>query len=1217
MKRGAWKKIYSILLAVLMVISMAGTYKPTEVQAKQPENVVVRVDTGDVTMVKRGDIVDITVSLSGNGTSELENPDRLDQIWGLQVVFDYDTDVFTAEGDAVKGNVITSAGTFTDLYTNTETGTVRAVAALLANEDTYSPCIENGEIFSISLRVKDDAPAGASSFSLDGTEFTDGTLEVNTIPYSTGGGLSLYVEVPAEGISLNESEIDLEKGEEQTLTATVEPEDSTDSVTWSSSDDSVAVVENGVVTAVGTGTATVTAVAGDYSAECQVNVTNPLKSITISAEDDKTAVTKGETLQLSVAYDPEDTTDTKSVSWSSDKPDVASVDENGLVTAVSDGAAVITAETPGGIKDTYEITVAEIHLQSISIEETVTIAKGESETLTITYDPENTTDDRTAVWESDDTDIAVVDKNGKVTAIAPGVANITASVGDKTDSCVVTVVSPMTGIKADPSSVEVVKNQSTELSYTVVPEDTTDSVKSVEYESSNISVATVDTDGTVTGKKAGTTEITIKVTSSADEVFTDTVEVTVTEIPINKVILDKTNVTVEKGETAELTASIEPKDTTDDDKAVRWSSSDPSIVTVSADADNSYHAVITASSEKGGYATVTATAANGTKASCEVFVPIHITSISLPKEVTINKGEGQALSLTILPADTTDSKTAEWKSSNEDVAIVDSNGNVTALAVGEAEITATIGEFTAVTKVTVAAPLKNIIITSDAVLTLYKNETSQVTYTLDPEDTTDSKNVTFRTSDASIASVSQDGLIQANGEGTAVITLSGANQVSAEVTVNVIEIPISQIILSQTEATIEKGGTLTLTATVEPENNTDDDQGITWSSSDDTIASVDASGVVTATQKGGKVTITVASAARPGVKSTCTIIVPIHMESISLPETMTMNRGEKTTPVLTIEPSNTTDDKTVTWTSSNPEVAAVDASTGEITALKEGTTEIKVSTTKTAEILSDTMTVSVSEKHATEDTLGKVVITVPKEPLLKGATLDLNTLINLDKVFHENGITDTAKIIWSSSNPDIASVDEKGILLGVKEGETVITAAITVTDGSGNVSEYTKEAALTVKEIHLESVVFDKEISEMKVGDSAELKIVLKPSNTTDDIVTTWSSSDEKIVSVKDGVLTANTVGTATITASVNGKTVSVTISVVPASSGGTETETGGSSSNQGSGSTSGGSSGETASNTVDSPHTGDTTLIAPYIILLIGAAAAVFYTVRRIRKTK
>lgn len=1220
MRRGVRKRISSIFLAVLMVLSLTEVYKPAEVQAAQPENVVVRVDTGGAMTVRRGDVVDITVSLSGNGTSEMENPDRLDQIWGLQVYFTYDTSVFSAEANATRGSVITSAasaGGITDVHTDTETGRVGAVAAILASEDTYSPCIENGEIFSISLRVNEDAPAGTSYFSLDGTEFTDGTLDVNTIPYSTGGGLSLNVEVPATGISLNESEIDLEKGEEQTLTATVEPADSSDSVTWLSSDNSVATVENGVVTAVGAGTATITATAGDYSSECQVNVTSPLKSITISAEDDKTAITKGETLQLSVSYDPEDTTDTKSVAWSSDKPSVASVDENGLVTALADGAAVITAETPNGIKDTYEITVAEIHLQSISIEETATIAKGNSKALTITYDPENTTDDRTASWKSDKTDIAVVDEDGNVTAIAPGVANITATVGDKSDTCVVTVVSPMTGIEADVPEIEIVKNQTAEISYKVVPDDTTDSVKTVEYESSDTSVATVDTDGTVTGKKAGTADITIKVTSSADEVFTTTVTVNVTEIPINKVVLDKTNVTIEKGETAELTASIEPKDTTDDDKAIRWSSSDTSIATVSADADNSYHAVVTASSEKGGYVTITATAANGTKATCEVFVPIHITSISLPKEVTINKGEGQTLPLTVLPIDTTDSKTAEWTSSNEDVAIVDSNGNVTALAVGDTEITATIGEFTATAKVTVAAPLKNIIVTSDTVLTLYKNETSQITYTLDPEDTTDSTNIIFRTFDASVASVNQDGLIKANGEGTTTITLNGANQVSAAVTVNVIEIPISQVILSQTEATVEKGDTLTLSATVEPENNTDDDQGIKWSSSDDTIASVDDSGVVTATQKGGTVTITAASAARPEVKSTCTVLVPIHIESISLPETMTMNRGEKATPVLTIDPSDTTDDKTVAWSSSNPEVATVDASTGEITALKEGTTEIRVSTTKTAEVLSDTMTVSVYENHVTDELMEKVTITVPEGPLLKGKSLDLNELINLDEVFRENGVTDTAEIVWSSSNTDIASIDDKDILTGMKEGDTVITATITVTDGSGNVAEYAKEATITVKEIHLESVAFDKEVSEMKVGDSIELKIVLTPSNTTDDIVTTWSSSDEGIVSVKDGVLTANAVGTATITATVNGKSISMTISVKAVSSEDTPTDTGDSSSNQGSGNGSGSSEGESAASAVTSPGTGDTSPVVFYTILLIGAAVAISYIMRRSRKTK
>ena len=167
----------------------------------------------------------------------------------------------------------------------------------------------------------------------------------------------VYYGNHASGISIDRASMKLLKGESMTLSAEVTPEDATDAVTWSSSDASVATVDQrGNVTAVGAGTATITATAGDYSATCEVTVTIPfipVSGITLSQNAASLFVDEGMTLSAEVT--PEDATD-KTVTWSSSNASVATVDQNGNVTAVGTGVATITA-TAGDYSATCEVTV--------------------------------------------------------------------------------------------------------------------------------------------------------------------------------------------------------------------------------------------------------------------------------------------------------------------------------------------------------------------------------------------------------------------------------------------------------------------------------------------------------------------------------------------------------------------------------------------------------------------------------------------------------------------------------------------------------------------------------------------------------------------------------------------------------------------------------------------------------------------------------------------
>ncbi len=163
--------------------------------------------------------------------------------------------------------------------------------------------------------------------------------------------------VRASAIELSESEKTVFVGDTFTITATVKPEDAFNrTVTWSSSDPSIATVdENGTVTAIAKGEAIITAESADgVKAECKVTVEKKVAAIELS-ESEKT-VFVGDTFTITATVKPEDAFN-RTVTWSSSDPSIATVDENGTVTAIAKGEAIITAESADGVKAECKVTV--------------------------------------------------------------------------------------------------------------------------------------------------------------------------------------------------------------------------------------------------------------------------------------------------------------------------------------------------------------------------------------------------------------------------------------------------------------------------------------------------------------------------------------------------------------------------------------------------------------------------------------------------------------------------------------------------------------------------------------------------------------------------------------------------------------------------------------------------------------------------------------------
>lgn len=898
MVKGNLKKGISLVVALMMVLSLCFIAIPKEVYAANP---VVFTVTSSEAEVQRGDTFTVSVEMEGNTE-------------GVSINFQlpYNEDCLKLV-DATKGDVFNTPGSFSNLAT--PSGSIGATIAGMT-------VIEDGSVVTATFEVLDTAE-GNLGFKPT-VQMTDDTIpDPIVLTTSITESISdMRVEIPAAGISLDESSIELIKNDSKQLTATIDPANATGVVKWESSDSAVAEVSStGLVTAKSGGKATITATINGKSASCDVQVKVPLTGITITGTE--TEILKGESIQLNVTYDPTDTTDDKTITWSSTPEGVVDISQNGVVTGKAAGTATITATTKTGVQDTYDIEVKEYPLVNISIPENITINKGNSQKLTVTYNPENTTDDKTVRWTSTDYKTVDVDENGNITAVKTGSAVIEATVGDKEASCLVTVVAPLQSIEPEYQTIDMVKKQTATIGYTLNPTDTTDD-KTVKFSSSDPDIAEVnETTGEVTAKKAGTAIITL--TGYND--ITAEVTVNVKEIPIDTIILSALNKTVEEGESAELTATIGPDNHTDDDTTISWTSSDNSIAKVTADPNDSSKATVEA--VKGGKATITATTANGKKATCEIFVPIHITQISLPSETVINRGNTNILDVTYTPADTTD-------------------------------------------------------------------------------------------------------------------------------------------------------------------------------------------------------------------------------------------------------------DKTVTWESSDPEIASVDATTGMITALKEGEVEITATTNvedKNSGLpFSATGKVVVKENKLTSDIAEEIVFEELKESPLMGQRIDMKQQLNIDDIVKQYQLTDDIEIEWSVSDSAVASIDSNGMLSALAKGKTTVTADIKATDGNGNTVVYKVSTEVEVRDIPLESIAFNKVIKEMQVGDTDKLIVIYNPENTTDTKDVIWSSSDETILSVENGVLKALKEGTATITAKVGSQEVSCTITVKSAQTA------------------------DAAQGTDKSSETGDTMNIAMYAAMMIAA---------------
>ena len=350
-------------------------------------------------------------------------------------------------------------------------------------------------------------------------------------------------------------------------------------------------------------------------------------------------------------------------------------------------------------------------------------------------------------------------------------------------------------------------------------------------------------------------------------------------------------------------------------------------------------------------------------------------------------------------------------------------------------------------------------------------------------------------------------------EGTTTVKYTTVDGKYDAVTVTVVKVDVTGVTLSSKSETLKKGETTTLTATVSPSGATYPD--VTWKSSDESIATVDASGKVTAKSFG----CAAITAEAEGKFAICIInVVKTDVTGVSLSSSSkTLKKDETVTLGATVSPSGATYSD-VTWKSSDTDVVTVDAN-GKVTAKDFGIATI----TAEADGVTAVCTIAVVKTDVTS-----VALSSASETLKKDDTLTIGATVSPSGATYPD-------VTWKSSDTDIVTVDSTGKVTAKDFGFATITAEA---DG------VTAVCTIAVVKTDVTGVSLSRTYKEMGVGDKVTLDATVTPGDSTYPDVT-WTSTNTSVATVsQSGKVTARSEGAAAIVADADGKYAVCTILV-------------------------------------------------------------------------
>lgn len=812
-----------------------------------------------------------------------------------------------------------------------------------------------------------------------------------------------------------------------------------------------------------------------------------------------------EPVTLDLTYAPEDFDGT--FVWTSSNEQVATV-KDGTVTFRSEGTAVITvSEEISGLKAQCTVSVGAGVQELMISPDQLDIAIGtEPVTLSVSCKPDNY-DKSILEWSSYDEKIAAVDQNGTVTFVSVGTTEIyvTDPISEITATCKVNVneVNNDEAIKSITLDQTIVNIRAGAEPFQLKAICKDENGKVVENYSNlkwsatkdygrdgEFDVVEITQQGIVTPLAKGTTIVTVCDNKNQAVKATCTINVSRAEIKVEKVELDPSEKKIDIGGTFEIKATVTPSDA--DDKKLDWASDNEDVATV----DNTGKVTAVGCGE----AVITAASQNGIKGYCKVTVPkydVERVELSISSLDNFPVGATETITVTVTPSNATD-QSVTWTSSDEEIVSVDKDGKVTALKVGEATVTATVDGESATCSVVVVNVVKSISLDqSSKTLKVGDKFVLKENITLNNPDYSTVPTVSWTTSAPDLVSVDQSGNVEALALGKAVITVtSGGLSATCDVTVTDADYFVESIEISG-DAEVVKDNTVQLVAKLKPEGL--EDVVVDWKSSDSGVATVDKDGKVTGLSV-GEVTIT-ASCGSTSAEHKMTVL-PLKITSVTLPEALEIDRSKSLTADLAyvVAPENA-DIKNVVWSVGDESVLTI-SKEGKITTLKPGKTTVTVTID---EVKSNDCEVTVIAIKPESITLSSRELEIVKEE---------SSVLTYTFTPTEHDLKD---VLWSSSDPSVATVDQNGKVTGVELGETVVTVKCRDDESIA------AECLVKVKRIDF-TISFSAEGNPVLTKGLPQFEtVILNPSyvpvdskygDSYEPIETSWASSDETLATV-------------------------------------------------------------------------------------------------------
>jgi uncharacterized protein YjdB len=913
------------------------------------------------------------------------------------------------------------------------------------------------------------------------------------------------------------------------------------SASWGSTASGVASIsQTGLATGVGMGAAELSATYQGMTATTGGTVTPAtLVSVTVTPANPSFAKGTEQRLKVTGTYSDGTTHDLTGVaSFASSNAGVVSVSADGVATGVGTGSTQISV-TVGGQTATQTATVTPATLVSMAVTpNSPSLANESAQQFTVigTFS-DGTTQDLTqqATWRSTNAQVMTIDANGLATGCGAGNVQISATLFGVTATTGNVSITPATlvSVAFSPANPSVAVGSSVQVTITGTFSDgtTEDLTDSALYSSSNTGVVSVSSDGLLTGAGIGTSAVTVTVNGVTSS-FNATV---VTSATVTSITVTPANTSQSLGGTRQFTATAHYSDATSQNvtSTATWSSSNGGAASINGAglATTVGTGATTISAQAGGV-----TGSTGFTVTAATLQSIAIT----PSSAAVAKGGQQHfVAIGTYSDGTTQNLSTQvvWASSQSSVATIDSNGLATSTTGGSTQIIAVYQGLSSVVTLTVSpAQLSSLAVTpATASIAMGTAQQYKAVGTLTDGSTQDlTTSVTWSSSSAS-ATVNAAGLAKSSSSGSTTITAQ-AGSTSATASLNMSTATATNIQLSPTTVSVPVGDFQQFLATATFSDGTSQDvtQSATYSTSNSSVATVDANGKLTA-RGPGTATVT-------ATQGTATVSITVHVTTGTLttvtitPANLSLAAGQsqQLTATGTFSDGSTQDlTNQVAWSSSSSSNVSV-STTGVATAVQVGAATI----TATENGISGTDSVTASSAVITAISVSPASVT-----LGAGQTQQFAATATMSDGTQP---TVTSSVHWSVSDPSKATVSNSagsnGFLTTSAAGTTNVVAS------SGSV---TGSASVTIQGATLSSVAITPNPVSLPAGTTQTLMVTGTYSDGSTSNVTSsasFSSSNPSAAAVNaTGVVRGVAAGTSTVTATVQGVSSTDTVTVTSA----------------------------------------------------------------------